>query len=79
MDHACAQACEMLAGRDGEDAWKNKDVVVYLFEAVATRSGMLAVIGATVEVVSLFKLPSLPLAYGSVYAVTRVARNSNIY
>jgi exportin-2 (importin alpha re-exporter) len=27
------------AGRDGDDAWKNKDAAVYLFEAVATRSG----------------------------------------
>jgi exportin-2 (importin alpha re-exporter) len=34
---------EASAGRDGDDAWKNKDAAVYLFEAVATRSGTLAV------------------------------------
>lgn len=31
------------AARDGEDAWKSKDAAVYLFEAVATRSGTLTV------------------------------------
>ena len=34
---------EASAGRGGEDAWKNKDGAVYLFEAVATRSGTLTV------------------------------------
>ena len=34
---------EASAGCGSEDAWKNKDVVVYLFEAVATRSGTLTV------------------------------------
>ncbi|KAI0248954.1 importin alpha re-exporter [Lactifluus subvellereus] len=29
------------AAQGGEDAWKNKDAAVYLFEAVATRSGTL--------------------------------------
>jgi exportin-2 (importin alpha re-exporter) len=32
-----------LASRDGEEAWKSKDAAVYLFEAVATRSGTLSV------------------------------------
>jgi exportin-2 (importin alpha re-exporter) len=31
------------AAQGGEDAWKNKDAAIYLFEAVATRSGTLAV------------------------------------
>ena len=30
-------------GRDGENAWKNKDAAVYLFEAVLTRSRTLVV------------------------------------
>ena len=34
---------EASAGRGGEDAWKSKDAAVYLFEAVATRSGTLTV------------------------------------
>jgi hypothetical protein len=34
---------EASAARDGEDAWKSKNAAVYLFEAVATRSGTLAV------------------------------------
>jgi exportin-2 (importin alpha re-exporter) len=33
---------EASAARDGEDAWKSKNAAVYLFEAVATRSGTLA-------------------------------------
>ena len=32
---------EASAGRGGEDAWKSKDATVYLFEAIATRSGTL--------------------------------------
>ena len=34
---------EVLAGRGSEDVWKKKDIVVYLFEAVAMRSGTLKV------------------------------------
>ncbi|KAN0129953.1 Armadillo-type fold [Lactarius tabidus] len=34
---------EASAARDGDDGWKNKDAAAYLFEAVATRSGKLAV------------------------------------
>ena len=34
---------EASAGHGGEDAWKSKDAAVYLFEAVATRSGTLTV------------------------------------
>ena len=34
---------EASVGHGGEDAWKSKDAVVYLFEAVATRSGTLMV------------------------------------
>ena len=34
---------EASAGRGGEDAWRNKDAVVYLFEAVTTRTGTLTV------------------------------------
>ena len=34
---------EASARRVGEDAWKNKDAAVYLFEAVVTRSGTLTV------------------------------------
>ncbi|KAH9023317.1 Cse1-domain-containing protein [Lactarius hengduanensis] len=33
---------EASAAGDGEDAWKSKDAAVYLFEAVATRSGTLS-------------------------------------
>ena len=34
---------EASASPDGEDSWKSKDAAVYLFEAVATRSGTLTV------------------------------------
>ncbi|KAH8981961.1 CAS/CSE protein [Lactarius hatsudake] len=39
IGHALA---ETSAAGDGEDAWKSKDAAVYLFEAVATRSGTLS-------------------------------------
>ena len=42
IGRALAEALASV-GRGGEDAWKNMDVAVYLFEAVATRSGTLTV------------------------------------